>query len=495
LREVELKLRVDGALDVARAAERCALFPHERTVRTLVATYYDTDDLRLARWGATLRFRTGDEGPGKWTLKLPEADDGSSARAELDFPGGPRKIPDEARRLLVAFVRSAALARVARLRTVRRSWALTRDGGEVAELVDDEVAILDGRTIAGRFREVEIEARAATLREIEAIAEALKDGGAIAGEQMPKLARALGPRAEAPPDVAVPEPVAPKDPAAAAVRAALLDGARRILRNHAGVVLGDAEAVHQMRVGARRIRSDLGTFAPLVEEEPATRLTNELAWLAAALGEVRDLDVLDARLRGHAPVADDLEPLFGRLRESRDARRAELIEVLGSARYVALLDDLVRAAAQPPLTEAAADPCREALPPLVAKAWSSLAKTGRLLAEGDPEEDWHRVRKKAKRARYAAEAAARCLGSAGKEAREFASLCEAVQEVLGEHQDAVVARDEVIAAVKEIEGSPAFHFGAGRLAEVEDGAARAARGAFPRTWDALDRKKRRRWLS
>ena len=494
LRELELKLLAAGPLDPRDLATNgLALGVEERGSRTLTATYHDTEDLRLARWGATLRYRTGEGRSGRWTLKLPDA--GLGSRTELDFRGSPQKVPDEVHRLVVALVRSAPLKPAAKLRTRRRTWALTDSEGEVAELVDDDVSVLEGRVVAARFREVEIEARSATLAQLEEIARALKKGGAVPGDQIPKAVRAFGPRAQAPPDVPVSDPVRPGDPAAGAVRAVLLDGTRRVMRHHAGVVLGDAESVHQMRVGARRLRSDLRTFSSLVDEAWARAVTVNLAWLAGVLGEVRDLDVLGERLRGHATRAADLAPMFDRLDDRREACRDELLRALVSDRYVALLDGLVVSADDPPVTPPAGAPCRKVLAPLVAAAWSPLGKAGRLLDESDAEEDWHRVRKKAKRARYAAEAAARCLGPAAKEARRFAAECESVQEVLGEHQDAVVARDTVTAMAKEIEAPPAFHFAAGRLAETEDRAARAARSAFPGVWERLDRKKRRKWFS
>jgi CHAD domain-containing protein len=511
MRETELKLLVAGRLDVAALAAGAGAVHsvEERGSKTLTATYYDTDDLRLARWGATLRYRTGEGAAGKWTLKLPDPDGDPSSRLELDFASGPRTIPGEAPALTRAYVRAGTLKPVAKLRTRRRSWALVDGEGELAELVDDQVALLDGRAVTDRFREVEIEARAATAAQLKDIAAALEDGGAAVPDQVPKAVRALGPRAQAPPDVPAPDDVAPRDPAAAAVEAALRDGTRRVIGHHAGVVLGDVEGVHQMRVGARRLRSDLRTFASLVDAEWAGSVRDELKWLAGALGEVRDLDVLTARLRGHAGgmeehaggmeehagAMEELGPLFERLEAERDERREALLGALDSDRYVSLLDTLVAGAADPPVTEAASEPCAKVLPPLVAAAWGPLGKAGRLLDSGDPEDEWHRVRIKAKRARYAAEAAGRCLGSARKEARAFASACAAVQDVLGEHQDAIVAREVVTGTAAEIEATPAFYFAAGRLAETEERAAQEAREAFPKTWEDLDRKKRRRWFS
>lgn len=85
--------------------------------RRLDAVYYDCADLRLARAGVTLRYRTGEHDP-VWTLKLPGGDAGSAlVRRELVFPGSPETVPEQARDLVRAYLRSAPLVRVARLAT------------------------------------------------------------------------------------------------------------------------------------------------------------------------------------------------------------------------------------------------------------------------------------------------------------------------------------------------------------------------------------------
>ncbi|MDQ4133901.1 MAG: CYTH domain-containing protein, partial [Actinomycetota bacterium] len=117
----------------------------------LHAVYYDTDDLRLARWGVTLRYRTGDPSPGpgadpgQWTLKLPRAGGGdghgSLVRGEIVCEGSSSRVPDEAADLVRGYVRTAVLEPVARLRTRRRGIALRDATGQaVAEVVDDEVS-------------------------------------------------------------------------------------------------------------------------------------------------------------------------------------------------------------------------------------------------------------------------------------------------------------------------------------------------------------------
>jgi CHAD domain-containing protein len=89
-----------------------------------------------------------------------------------------------------------------------------------------------------------------------------------------------------------------------------------------------------------------------------------------------------------------------------------------------------------------------------------------------------------KRARYAAELAAHELG---KPSRPFIRAAKELQDVLGGHQDAVVAEERIRAwAGKDVEtGAPA------RLVEAEQERRASARAAWPKAWDALRKAAKR----
>src|ERR1700742_3438048 len=80
---------------------------------SLRATYYDTVDLRLARAGASLRYRRGDAMP--WTVKLPT--DVPGIRHEISRPGAPGTVPAEPAAVVTAYARGARLEPAAVLRT------------------------------------------------------------------------------------------------------------------------------------------------------------------------------------------------------------------------------------------------------------------------------------------------------------------------------------------------------------------------------------------
>jgi CHAD domain-containing protein len=496
--EVELKLAVEGPFAPALSPERINVSSVEELAPLdLHATYWDTSDLRLARYGVTLRHRTGEgERPG-WTLKLPTVPHETTVRNELHFDAPGRTIPEDALELVTAFVRSAPMVPVARLRTRRRRWSLRgRTGEELAELVDDRVSVLQEGRVVERFREIEIEGRSMDRPALERIARVLAEDGATSIPGVPKLVRALGDRAEAPPDASAPPRLSPSDPAGLAVKAAIARGVERMVVNDALTRLGDVEGLHQMRVATRRLRSDLKTFEPLVDVDWSQPLRDELKWLGAALGDVRDLDVLLDRLRAEA---GELEPRLGKLFEAleqrRSAARSALITALRSARFVDLLDRLVEAVREPELSAEAARPSADVLPDLVQRNWRKLARDARSLGPDSPGEEYHQVRVRAKRARYAAEAVAPALGGErGSHAKRFAKRAADIQDVLGELQDTVVARETIEPVAGSHPSDGPLNLAAGQMLERERHAGERARSQFPGVWKKLDRQKVRSWL-
>jgi CHAD domain-containing protein len=472
------------------------LVASEREPQRLVTVYVDTPDLRVVRWGCSLRHRTGEGDGGVWTVKLPPRQEGSLlVRAEHTFDGDdPRKLPVAAVDLLRGYVRGGELAPVARLRTVRHGVELRDEAGvPLATLTDDEVSVMDGRRVASRFRELEVELDPAAPSEISgALLERLRSAGAGALDNVPKLVRALGPRATEPPDVVVPD-VGERSTVAEVVRRALAASVVRLLRHDAGVRLGDdPEDVHQARVATRRLRSDLRTFRDVVEPAWAGPIRDELRWLGAELGAVRDAEVLRDRLRGREALlatgdAAAVERLVAGLARRREEDRDRLLASMREPRYVALLDALVAAAANPAVVAEVADaPAAAALAPALEGPWKHLRTAIDGVVDEPTDEALHAARIRAKRVRYAAEAMAPVFG---KRAKGFAAAAVELQDVLGEHQDAVVAR----AWLRGAATSPAQAFVAGQLAAIEAEAARAARAAWPAAWKSLSRKKLRFW--
>ena len=253
----------------------------------------------------------------------------------------------------------------------------------------------------------------------------------------------------------------------------------------------DPEGVHQARVAVRRLRSDLRTFRPLVDRDWAEALRVELRWLGRLLAPVRDAEVLGARLRGRIEGMVGLElasakVLLDGLEADRLEARRRLLEGLGSRRYEELVVRLVRAALEPVTRTSAVDRPVVDLGSLMNRPWANLSQSAAALGSGSSDTALHATRIDAKRVRYGAEAISSVFG---KRASRFASDAEALQEVLGEHQDAVVAMAWL--ADRGIEaGDQAVAFTAGRLAELEAGSRDRARKRWPKAWKRLERSKR-----
>lgn len=453
-------------------------------------TYWDTDDLRLARWGLSLRYRDGQG----WTLKLPaDEEEGALSREEIEVQGPQTHPPPQIADLVTAYVRREPVRRAVTLHTVRTRVGFTgADGLDLGEVVDDEVSVLSGRRIAARFREVEVET---DDRELAGAAIAhLRAAGAGETVLRPKYLRALGPRASAPPELVAPFTL----PAGATVRgsvaAALTSSAIRLIRADAGVRMGeDPEAVHGARVAVRRLRSDLRSFRSVLEPAWSKPLRDELGWLGSTLGVVRDLDVLGDRMEGRV---SDLRPedtamgehLLAGVRAARSSARERLLADLRSDRYASLLDQLVQGSQAPPVRpEAAERPAAALLVPLMAGPWKHVERACRHIADDSPDELLHAARIRAKRARYAADALAPLVGA---RARRFGRAATRLQDVLGEHQDAVVAEAWLREAARS---EPATAFVAGLLTARERQARADARTSWQATWKSLRRKKLRFW--
>jgi CHAD domain-containing protein len=448
--------------------------------RIFASVYYDTPDHRLARQGVTVRCRT-EKRAHHWQVKLPRG----AARLELEVGAPPSALPAELGRLLTLYTRGADLVPVATLLT-RRSGIRVRDlRGPVAEVVLDSVSVFENRRVMKRFREVEVELVGGDEAALEHLGALLRAAGATDGDGRPKLLRALGLNL-----AAETKSPAPSDTALDHVLAMLRAQLESVRARDPGTRLGrEPEELHQMRAAVRRLRAILRAARPLFQAEASEALREELAWLNSALGGRRDLDVLREYLATELAALDPLERrggqrLLRRLDDEREGAGAALLEVLDSPRYFALLDRLEAFAAHPPASGEDVS-----LRELAGAEFRKLRKAARALAEAPSDAELHAVRIKAKRARHAAELAAPVVG---RRAERFAEMAKRLQDILGEHQDAVVAEARLRQLFDHAPGRRAG-FVAGRLVERQRARREAARAAYTGLWPKVERRGRKAW--
>lgn len=488
--ERELKLAVADAFDPSALDGR--LGPWEIQILRSVfldATYHDTEDLRLLRNGITVRFRDG------WMVKLAQPSDRPDLmqRTEIPFDGPGERIPAGVLDLVRSATRAARLLPVARLATARRTFVL-RDGRgiELAEIVFDEVeADAEGRVLSG-FRELEIElAEGAPISALGPVVAGLRQLGAGAVVGVPKLARAMGmaevPQADVP---VVPEPGS--EPAIAqVVQGAIARSVRRFFDHSPAVILDeDREGVHQARVAVRRLRSDLRTFRRFLDRTWADQLRSDLRILTDLLGLVRDLDVLELRLALlleyiPGPERAAAEAIITTLSAERADAHRRVVDAFREDWYISLLDRLVAAANVPHLTKPARKPADPALLKLARKPWRALVAAVGELPELPSPDELHSVRILAKRARYAAEAV---VPVGGASAELSAVRLSELQDVLGEHHDAVVAAAWLRCR------HPSQALAAGELIGFEVARANRAAEGWRDVWESINHHSITRWM-
>jgi CHAD domain-containing protein len=437
----------------------------------LDATYFDTGDLRLARNQRTLRRRSGGSDAG-WHLKTPG--DGSS-RTEYRLPLNGEVVPEELQSEVRVIVRNQPLQPVVRLQTRRSETPLRdADGRTLAMIAHDHVrAESDGTEQT--WEELEVELVDGDPEDLDKIERELLAAGAKPAKGPSKLARALGDRLPPPGDTPKINPVFAYARAQRDAIAAYDPGTRQ----------ADPESVHKMRVGTRRLRSTLKTFKRSFPAEQAKGVRSELRWLAHQLGEVRDGQVLSEELVGAVErEGPQFTEVAGRIRDHLDAKvahgREALAEALNSDRYLALLDAIDELVADPDTVEE--NPLR--------RARKALRKSDRLLNQAlvdgsDPE--LHEARKAYKQSRYAVEV---FEDAGGKRAKKLIKALTALQDVLGAHQDSVVARE----ILRDLAGPSVDSFPYGVLYAHQEEIGRDTLGDLPVAIQAAGKSRLRSWL-
>jgi CHAD domain-containing protein len=425
----------------------------DQSVRHLEDTYFDTAGAGLRLFDIRLRRRVEGSDTG-WRLNVPNG----TAREELQSGARTKGLPPALAKVVTGLRAGDRLDPVARVSATRTSYRVLNFDGELAlEIADDQVesGSPDGQSRLHSWREVEGQlGPAGTKKDLERARKLLRAAGATPSTVHTKLDRALGPVSSKGVEPAA-RPGTVGELAGAYIAAQCIVLASNDVRLRTG-----APVVHETRVAVRRLRSTLLTFDDVFEPAPAQELNDELSWYADLLGQVRDREVLNARL---TTLVSELPPEYLRgpaealitktLATERDDAMQRLNAAMRTRRYQHLVHLLRGWKTAPPLTGAGMRNENAAIKYVKA----ARRKADKRLRNADSVEQLHRARKAEKRLRYAAELAE----PADSRMKRVARRAKDLQTLLGEHQDAVVAANflSTMSASDQEDGDSGFTCG------------------------------------
>lgn len=468
-------------VDTAQIAPRFGA--RARPAKRLADTYLDTADWRLHRAGFVLRVRRREGGRaagpaapldmpvepaagGELTLKdRAAATGGLRRRLEVTEPlpvGGPDAIgPDgPVGRRLHALIGSRPLQALFDVRTRRRPFVLLADDEPIGEVALDETVIdVPGSTRPVRLQRVEVEVDPAWEDRVAPMVARLRVECGLQPAAMSKFEAGLlssGLSIPTGPDVG-PTALPPAPTVGELAFVVLRRNLELMLAHEPGTRLGeDPEDLHDMRVATRRMRAALDLFADVLPVR-AGHVRAELGWVADALGRVRDLDVQLERVEQFSAAAAPgstgaLKDLAELLHQRRQEARAALLACVESARYERLVASYAAMLQRGPLRRAgpANAPAVLAVPDLIRSRHGAVTKAAKKARRSGNLDDFHRLRIRGKRLRYATEFVSELYGAPAK---RYVKTVVKLQDALGSMQDARVAAEQLHAvAVEEHDG-------------------------------------------
>ncbi|MEW5727793.1 MAG: CHAD domain-containing protein [Pseudomonadota bacterium] len=468
--EIELKLAIahEGLERLRRHPLVRAHTQGRPATRQLTSIYYDTADLALARAGVTVRVRV----VGRRNIQTVKARGRRSAglfeRREWEAPVASKTVDVPMLRATgVAVLTDGDVAdRLAPVfRTeIRRTARILAGEGWRLELALDRGAVRSG-DLSEDICEMELELLEGGPGHLFAVARAIVATVPARLITLSKSDRGYGLAFGRPPAPVKARPVAVGRDTTVALgfQSIARNCLEHLLANEAPLLARDGEAVHQMRVALRRLRSAVKVFRPVVDGPQLAELTGQTRWLMDYLGPARDSDVFLAEIvdpvAARHPGNPALAALRARWRDHRDDALDAAVAAVADRRFTEVL--LAAGAWIEAGDWLTGD--REALdaplPPFAARVLSKrhrrlLKAGGRRLAELSPA-DLHRARILGKQLRYAGEFFAPL--HPGKATREFLAALAGLQDLLGALNDIAVAEPRLVAG--QLDGDLAWAAG------------------------------------
>lgn len=466
-KEIELKLAFDPGIAQRILSHQILADATAPATRELISIYYDTTDGVLYKAGVFLRVRSTGDGYVQ-TIKAAQSEGEFLERHEWEKPVPTHMIDLDAAEgtalapLLTPDVREGLQPRF-HTRFRRKTYLVRHDGAEI-ELAVDEGEVTAGVT-ASPISELELELKAGDKSALFSLARTLAETIPLSFAVKTKAERGFelldgGDHAVESAGVVT---VTPEMTNAEAFRTITRSCLRQIVANAPAVRDGCPEAVHQMRVGLRRLRAAIGLFGKMltgqtgacIEEREAIK--DKLRWITQELAPARELDVFAADvlepLRAAHPDDPEVATAYRDFKERHATAYARAIDAVGSDHFRGVLLDLAAWTETGRWAEEDNKLAHARVRPYAKKELSRLRrrvkKRGRHLRDLSPDKR-HRLRIRAKRLRYATEFFAATFPGKKNAKRRKTSLeaLETIQDALGTLND-IVTRHELLAVEEE----------------------------------------------
>ena len=219
---------------------------------------------------------------------------------------------------------------------------------------------------------------------------------------------------------------------------------RQIVANEPGMCAGHSEALHQLRVGLRRLRAAIKAFAEVTPDAQQEAIEGELKWVMKQVGPARDLDVFGGQVLERLDQIGTPDPHLAAAHRSYDELRRQAHETARSSirsdRFRKILFNLTEwINAGPWTTNAALKDIRERKvnkhAAEIMDEWrKGLRKRCKKLGKLSPKQR-HRLRMRAKDLRYVTEFFASLFPAHGKRRAASLAALEKLQDTLGALND------------------------------------------------------------
>src|ERR1700736_1120276 len=506
-KEIEIKLEFPSrktALlrDMALLRRTDGLVRREK----LTSVYFDTPGLELRKKGLTLRVRHN----GSRAVQTIKAEGNSlfergewETEIDGDFPDlmAARSTPLEKlmSKKLRKRLRPVFETRVQRttypLKTKSYDIALTLDRGEIdtgrnttpiheAELElqrgDSEALFKVARTFS-RQVSAELAVKSKSQRGYELLS---GDDSAVSKADAVQLAADM--------------------PASAAFQLIASGCLKQVIANKTAILAEDAEGIHQMRIGLRRMRAAISLFSGILPDVEAGEIKTELKWLTAELAPAREFDVFLTRVvgplkRNHTLLAG-MQGLSHDLAKQREAAVERALAAVNSGRFRELVLNVAswleagdwRKPRAMSLRVRSNEPIETVAIEQLARRQKKLLKRGRLLRKLSPPKR-HKLRIQAKKLRYASEFFETVFvgKKAAKRRKAFLSALKGMQDCLGDMNDISVHESLSTAIVENAaargNNEPRRAFAAGLLAGSEQARLQSTIAAAERSYAAFSK--------